>query len=83
MLASMEPIEQRTAAELAVRMPAGAKKDLLEWNSSSDLSVYLNLVTSNEVASNKDLNSNPEIRITDDQPYNEYFLLRQAGLDWR
>ncbi len=83
MLASMEPIEPRTAAELAARMPAGAKKDLLEWNPSADLSGYLNLVTSEEAASNEGLNSNPGIRITDDQPYNEYFLLRQAGLGWR
>jgi len=79
-LASMDPIEPRTAEQLAARLPAGAKQDLLEWNPSPDLPGYLNLVLSQELNIKEGLNPNPEIRITDDQPYNEYFLLRQSGL---
>ena len=78
-LASMDPIEPRTAEALAVRLPAGAKKDLLEWSSSSDLTNYIHQVLSREVPVKDCLNSNLNIRITDDHPYNEYFLLRQ----WR
>jgi hypothetical protein len=44
---------------------------------------YLNLPISHELAIKNRLNPNPGIRITDDQPYNEYFLLRQAGMGWR
>ena len=80
MLASMDPIEPRTAEQLAARMPAEAKKDLLEWSPSPDLPGYLNSVLSQELAIKDGLNPNPKIRISDDKPYNEYFLLRQLGL---
>ena len=80
MLASMDPIEPCTTEELAARLPADAKKDLLEWSPSADLPDYLNLVVSNELAIKDSLNPNPEIRITDDHPYNEYFLLRRWKL---
>jgi spermidine synthase len=83
LLGSMEPIENLTAEQLSARLPAGAKKDLLEWSSSPDLSGYLNLAMLRGIAIEDGLNSNPGIRITDDQPYNEYFLLRQSGLGWR
>ena len=83
MLASMEPIETRTVEELAARMPPDAKKDLLEWSPSQDLPGYLGRVVSQETPVQSVLNSNLEIRITDDRPYNEYFLLREWGLSWR
>jgi predicted membrane-bound spermidine synthase len=83
LLASMEPIETRTVEELAARMPPDAKKDLLEWSLSQDLPGYLGLVVSQEIPLKSALNLNPEIEITDDHPYNEYFLLRQWGLSWR
>jgi spermidine synthase len=83
LLASMKPIENRTVEELAARMPPDAKKDLLEWSPSQDLPGYLGLVVSQETPVQSVLNPNLEIRITDDHPYNEYFLLRQWGLSWR
>jgi hypothetical protein len=76
----MEPIDQRTPEQLAAQMPAAAKKDLLEWTSETNASTYLGKVVLNEVATEKLLNPNPDIRITDDDPLNEYFLLRQIGL---
>jgi spermidine synthase len=79
-LASMEPIQAQTPEQLAMRMPVGAKKDLLEWDDSKDLPAYLGLVLSREVPVENLLNSDPETQITDDDPINEYFLLRQAGL---
>lgn len=83
LLGSMDPIENLTAEKLSSRMPATAKEDLLEWSPSPDLPGYLNLAISHELTIKDGLNPNPKIRITDDQPYNEYFLLRQAGLGWR
>ncbi len=79
-LASMEPIEIPTPEQLAARMPAGAKNDLLEWNPSGDLPAYLGLVVSQEIPIENILNPDPKIQITDDNPLNEYFLLRQVGL---
>jgi spermidine synthase len=83
-LASMDPIPQQTADQLAARMPPAAQKDLLEWASGQDARTYLGRVVSNEAPPEFLLNStldsrNPDIRITDDHPVNEYFLLRQTG----
>jgi hypothetical protein len=81
-LASSEPIEQLDANQLAARMPESAKKDLLEWNDSQDAPAYIGLVVNREVFVPRLLNPDPKVQITDDQPYNEYFLLRQVGLSW-
>jgi spermidine synthase len=83
LLASADPIERQTAEALAANLPASAKMDLLEWSGSPDLTGYLNLVLAQEVPIRDLLNPNPEIELTDDHPFNEYFLLRQLGLGWR
>lgn len=77
LLASMEPIEERTVPEIAARMPAKAGQDLLEWADTRDLKTYLDKVVSQEKPVERMLKPDPEIRITDDSPYNEYFFLRQ------
>jgi len=82
-LASMEPIKVQTPEQLAINMPVNAKKDLLEWDTSRDLPAYLGLVLSQGVSIENLLKSYPEIQITDDDPLNEYFLLRRAGLSRR
>jgi predicted membrane-bound spermidine synthase len=79
-LGSMEPIENRTPDQLAAAMPASAKQDLLEWSPGENVSSYLGKVITHEVSSEQVLNPNREIKITDDDPLNEYFLLRQTGL---
>jgi predicted membrane-bound spermidine synthase len=83
LLASMEPIEQLDGTQLAARMPENARKDLLEWDPSQEVSVYIERVVSNELSISILLNPNPKVQITDDHPFNEYFLLRRAGLFWR
>jgi spermidine synthase len=77
LLASSEPIEQLDANQLAARMPESAKKDLLEWNNSQDVPVYIGRVVNGEYFVPGLLNPDPEVQITDDHPYNEYFLLRR------
>ena len=61
-------------------MPPGAQRDLLEWSSKPDAALYLNEVVSKEMPLENFLELDPKIRITDDQPYNEYFLLRRLGV---
>ncbi|MGA2279371.1 MAG: hypothetical protein ABSG80_03605 [Verrucomicrobiota bacterium] len=80
LLASMEPIESLDAGQLTARMPERAKQDLLEWSDSPDVTAYLGRVVTNEIAIARILSPDPEIQITDDRPYNEYFLLRRWGL---
>jgi spermidine synthase len=77
LLASMEPIEPLSAQQLAARMPETAKKDLVEWNDSKDVPAYLDRVVTNEISIPSVLSPDPKIEVTDDQPYNEYFLLRR------
>ena len=80
MLGSMQPIVRCTPAEMAARLPPAAARDLLEWNSTPELERYLRLVLAGEIPVDAALQQKSEIRITDDQPYNEYFLLRQLGV---
>jgi hypothetical protein len=75
----MNPIPARTAEELATRMPPNAQADLLEWSSSNALPAYIEQVLKKEVSVKGSVNRDPRVRITDDQPFNEYFLLRR----WR
>ena len=82
LLASSEPIEQLDANQLVAKMPESAKRDLLEWNNSQNAQTYIGKVVSREIVP-LPLNPNPKIHITDDQPFNEYFLLRQWGWSWR
>jgi predicted membrane-bound spermidine synthase len=79
-LASMDPIELQPATQLVARMPAGAKKDLLEWSPTQDLPSYMGVVLDSEIPLQSALNPNSQVLITDDDPLNEYFLLRRAGL---
>jgi spermidine synthase len=77
LLASMQPIKALTPAQLADRMPADAKKDLLEWTDSQGAPAYLGRVITNEYSIPAILNPDSDVEITDDRPFNEYFLLRR------
>ncbi|HUE36063.1 MAG TPA: hypothetical protein VMO20_01630 [Candidatus Acidoferrum sp.] len=79
-LASMDPIEVQPPAQLVARMPASAKDDLLEWAPTNNLTAYMGTILSHEVSVQDILNPNSRAQITDDEPLNEYFLLRRTGL---
>jgi spermidine synthase len=81
MLASMQPIPRLPAKELVARMPLAARQDLMEWESSKDITAYFSRVTTNEYWVPDLLNKDLTVQVTDDQPYNEYFLLRRLGLN--
>ncbi len=80
LLASMQPIEPVSAAELTARIPAAAKTDITEWTPSIPAGDYLQQILARENSVERNLDPNPQLRISDDQPYNEYFLLRTLGI---
>lgn len=79
-LASAAPIPDRTAAELASRMPPLARQDLVEWGPASTPEGLLSIVLGREFEVSQLLGlAKGTPALTDDRPFNEYYLLRQ----WR
>jgi predicted membrane-bound spermidine synthase len=78
MLGSMQPIELCSPAEFMDRLPATAKADALEWSSAKEVTNYLQMAFANEAPAKKPFVPEIQVRITDDRPFNEYFLVRQA-----
>jgi spermidine synthase len=62
---------------MAVRMPQTAQRDLIEWAPDQSVEGFLASIISRELPLEKSLNPDRSIRITDDRPLNEYFLLRR------
>ncbi len=81
-LASEQPIEIVPTSRMVSRMPAAAKVDLAEYMDTArypGLAEYLDKVVAQEFPASSVLNSNLSLEISDDRPFNEYFLLRK----WR
>jgi spermidine synthase len=79
-LASVDPIARLAPDEVALAMPNAAVDDLLEWSPTRSVPDYIAQVLGQEFPVEEALDPDPRIRITDDRPYNEYFLLRRWGL---
>jgi hypothetical protein len=76
-LASMSPIHIPSAAEALSRMPEAAKKDRLEWELNSETrltEIWNKLLEGRLDPALFTMSSNT--RITDDKPFNEYYILR-------
>jgi spermidine synthase len=76
MLGSLQSIPALNAQQFVARMPAAAQNDLLEWTTNKDAVSYVSRVVNHEMPIEALLNPDPNVEVTDDQPYNEYFLLR-------
>jgi spermidine synthase len=77
LLASDQPIPDRTAAELVARMPAPAVKDMMEWGPAATPEEQFQRVLSTELPIDSLINAAPDTpMLSDDRPINEYFLLR-------
>ncbi len=77
-LLSEEPIDEPTVDEFVERMPPPARKDLLEWNSgeNEDIRRFVSAILDTNIAIERVLGDNSDVRIDDDRPYNEYYLVR-------
>jgi len=79
-LASGRPIQKRTAAELVARMPQSAVADLMEWSHQPAAAAELDAVVQNEFAPLELTADAPDVSaLHDDQPVNEYYVLRKNG----
>jgi spermidine synthase len=76
-LAGMEPLPVVSSSVLASRLPPLAVADIVEWSPQTTPQQQLELVLSQELTTNKILAETPHApAIQDDQPINEYYLLR-------
>ncbi len=79
-LASMTPIPQRSASELAERLPSNAKRDLVEWAPASTPEHLFEIVISHELSLDAIISHARSVpAVQDDRAVNEYFLLRRLG----
>jgi spermidine synthase len=80
-LASMQPIPEITAPAFAARLPPGAQQDLVEWGPANTPQEMAEMILAWHVPLS---NIAPIVAtappITDDRPFNEYFLLRRGTL---
>ena len=78
-LASQEPIPNRTAAELAARMPASAAADLVEWGPFHTPEQQFAAILKRELPIDWVIAVDPNApAMADDRPVNEYYLLRNV-----
>jgi predicted membrane-bound spermidine synthase len=76
-LASGRPIPNRTAAELAQRLPAAATKDLIEWGPALSPEHQFLSVVGRELPFSLVIGLYKDAPVlTDDRPVNEYYFLR-------
>ena len=79
-LASRQPIPNRSAAELAERMPASAAADLVEWGPFPTAEQQFAAILKQEVSIDRILAANPDApTMRDDRPVNEYYMLRNGA----
>ncbi len=78
-VASLEPLETPSPEEFLARMPAKARVDLVEWNHGRRRNIreFVTEILAREVPVEDLLHEDPRVVITDDRPFNEYFLLRR------
>jgi hypothetical protein len=80
-LASTSPIRDITPAEFVARLPETAKRDLMEWNANISIERMAQNILSRRTDIGKVLPAGGKnMIVTDDLPYNEYFVLRRSGL---
>ena len=80
-LASMSPLPQLSASELAAKLPADAARDLMEWGPASSPREQFEMVLDRETSLDALIGQAPNApALQDDHPVNEYFMLQTMGL---
>jgi predicted membrane-bound spermidine synthase len=77
LLASDQPIADRTGAEMAALMPPAARADLVEWGPYPTPAGQFDAVLRTEDSPDWDALRRLASPLTDDRPVNEYFLVRR------
>jgi spermidine synthase len=84
LICSLQPVENMTLPQFLQRMPLSAQEDMQELSKAADpkeeMNERLKEILGAEHKVSEFLVPNPRIIITDDHPYNEYFLLRTLDL---
>lgn len=81
-MASMTPIRVPDVATFIARMPPKARRDLMEWDGNQSLRSVVHMILARQeplAAVLPPLGSGIPA-LSDNRPFNEYFLLRQIGL---
>jgi spermidine synthase len=77
-LASMEPLQMTSSPVLAARLPFSAVSDFVEWGPQANPQQQFESVLSQELSLETLLAEDPRApAMRDDQPINEYYLLRR------
>ncbi|MFH1148753.1 MAG: hypothetical protein V1736_13770, partial [Pseudomonadota bacterium] len=76
-IASTRPLAAMTPGVMISRMPDKAKRDILEWSQGRDLNDFVKDILRREVPFSGLLSNDKAITISDDRPYNEYYVLRR------
>ena len=75
-VASLSPIPRLTAKQMAAKLPPSAMRDFMEWAPAPSAENYFQTILSHEVPLSYLLDPQMTILLTDNRPYNEYYLLR-------
>ena len=79
-IASMDPIPDLTPEEFVARLPPAAQQDLVEWGPErTPLEMAALILGSRIPASDVAASPHSALSITDDRPFNEYYLLRKRA----
>lgn len=78
-LASNSPIPERTAAQLAQKLPVKAASDLVEWSPNETPEQAFAAILNHEVPIDEMIAQDPRApAMRDDRPVNEYYVLRRS-----
>jgi hypothetical protein len=73
----MQPLPELSGSVLAARMPAAAASDFVEWGPAATADQQFDVVLKQEIPLEQLVREYPNIpALSDDEPINEYFLLR-------
>ncbi|PYV09965.1 MAG: hypothetical protein DMG07_22040 [Acidobacteria bacterium] len=76
-LASKNPIHLPGVDEMLARMPEAAQRDLLEWSRGADIHDVVKKILNREVGLPTVSDPHGGLSISDDRPFNEYYVLRR------
>ena len=79
--ASAQPFNMPSVQDFMKRLPQPAARDLLEWDTDKNPGGLYQTLIQREISIERILASANTASITDDRPFNEYFLMRRIKKD--